>query len=176
MTNHYRIYQYQMDLSPFLHPKKGEWVVQELRSTNWINIDGPFLYEEDARTRMKEIIENTNQGKSVNPNQEASMWKITIRLCFPSMTGWAALDVRRRLGLSDSSELKPSQNQIRCLKTITVDEDFARQYLRPTSLIEQRTISLDQLRSGDIEGEEWIGWYLDLHPDRVRDLWIGGKE
>ena len=99
------------------------------------------------------------------------MFKIDLQIKeTETITGLQALDKRRELGLPDDSTLCISESRCRWVE---VPEAFARQHFAPSDVEVTRQISIDKLRSGDVETGRFGAVQISdsLSDERIMELW-----
>lgn len=93
------------------------------------------------------------------------MFRIRVFVRKVSLTGLIALDLRRRLGLSDNSVFIFEGNYSRDL---TVPESFARRYFLPSEISVCHEVEFDLLCKGEIDENK----KLCLSDERIKELWL----
>jgi len=98
------------------------------------------------------------------------MFSIRLVLDGKIYIGLEALDLRRRFGLAESSDLRIMVGaQLRC----EVSEGFARQYFRPFEQCRTATIDSTWLARGElVETQDDYATFGSLSDERIRELFV----
>jgi len=96
------------------------------------------------------------------------MFSIRLVLDVKIYSGLEALDLRRRFGLADSSDLR-IKGELRC----GVSEGFARQYFRPFDKCRTATIDVEWLARGElVDTQDDYATFGSLSDERIRELFV----
>lgn len=103
------------------------------------------------------------------------MFQIKIQLSNFITTGLDALDLRRRLGLSDRATIRTGDTPV----YVEVSEGFARLHFSRTNTIMFAWVKLDNLTPADVvenaTNADWVELRKDMPAERVRELFVAGK-
>jgi len=99
------------------------------------------------------------------------MFQISLDMTEMTLTGMNALDMRRRLKMSDNSFVRFVDSRT---VTTNVDESFARKHFHPDHIAERAVVPISLLAPGDVtdDGPEKVVFRDDLSHERIKELWL----